>query len=322
MTDPLNPGSFIPPTDFYVILPFGDPPQLRELDFTARLGKGDIFFLVDTTGSMGAAIGNVRTSLSTVIVPALAGAIADVVMGVGDYRDFPTSPYGDTGDFSYITRQVMTRSVPDVQTALNTLAAGGGGDIPEAMLEGLYGAVTGGACGPDGGFGAACFRRDSFPIIVVVTDAEAHNGPGGVNPYSGVSAVDWPTTVAALTGASVKIVGVGTPFVVLPPPFPTTDAARPHLEALATATSSRSFTGDLTVYTAPGGVVSTSVVDGVLALVGSTLQDVTSRNIDDASDAVDATQFIKAVTPLRATRATRFDTTTFFGVAGGTMIIF
>jgi len=322
-TDPLSPSSFIPPTDFYVVLPYADPPVVRELDFTARLGKGDVFFLVDTTGSMGLAIGNVRTSLSTVIVPALSAAIADVVMGVGDYRDFPVAPYGDTGDWPYITRQTMTADVGAVQTGLNTLAAGGGADVPESMLEGLHGAVSGRPCGPDGGFGGACFRDDSFPIIVLVTDAEAHNGPGGVNPYSGVAAVDWATTIAALTGSSVKVVGVAVSVgLPIPFPFPIPVAARPHLEALATATGSRSSTGALTVYDAPGGSVSTAVVDGVLALVGSTEQDVTSRNIDDASDAVDATRFIKMVAPYSATRATRYDATTFYGVAGGTTIRF
>lgn len=318
-TDPLSPSSFIPPTDFYVVLPYGDPPVLRELDFTARLGKGDVFFLVDTTGSMGLAIGNVRTSLSTVIVPALSAAIADVVMGVGDYRDFPVDPYGNTGDWTYVTRQTMTADVGAVQTGLNTLAAGGGGDVPESMLEGLHGAVSGRPCGPDGGFGGACFRDDSFPIIVLVTDAETHNGPGGANPYSGVAAVDWASTVAELSSGSVKVVGVG---VSIPFPFPIPVAARPHLEALATATGSRSSTGALTVYDAPGGSVSTAVVDGVLALVGSTEQDVTSRNIDDPSDAVDATRFIKMVAPYSATRATRYDETTFYGVAGGTTIRF
>ena len=42
----------------------------------------------------------------------------------------------------------------------------------------------------------------------------------------------------------------------------------------------------------------------------------------DESDAVDARMFIQRVTPLRATRATRFDATTFYGVAGGTTITF
>jgi len=319
-TDPTDPSSTIPATDFYVVLPYEGPEERRELDFTARLGKGDIFFLVDTTGSMGTAIGNVRSSLSGTIVPAVQDAIADVVMGVGDFRDFPVDPYGNTGDWSYTLRQMITDDIAAVQTALNGLSAGGGGDGPEAALEGLHGATAGGSC-PDG-FGGACFRADTHPIIVVVTDAEMHNGPGGANPYSGVTAVTWDETVTALTANDVKIVGAAVDPISVGFPFPLPNVARPHLESLANATDSRKADGGLTVYDAPGGSVSEAVVDGIVDLVGATTQDVTSETLDDTSDSVDATRFIKAVTPVRATRATDFDDTTFYGVAGGTTITF
>lgn len=322
-TDPRSAASFIPPTDFYVVLPHGDPPVVRELDFAARLGRGDIFFLVDTTGSMGTAITNVRSSLSTMIVPAVQAAIADVVMGVGDYRDFPVDPYGDPGDWAFTMRQAMTPDVAAVQTALNALRAGGGNDGPESALEGLHGAAVGGSC-PDG-FGQACFRNDSHPIIVLVTDAEMHNGPGGANAYSGIAgAHTFTETVAALNARSVKVVGVAVDPAPFPFPIPVPLAARPHLLELARGTSSRSLSGAETVYDAPGGSVSRAVVDGIADLVGATTQDVDSATRDDPSDAegVDARRFIQEVRPLRATRATRFDATTFYGVAGGTTITF
>lgn len=320
-TDPTSATSTIPPTDFYVVLPYMDPPQLRELEFRARLGKGDIFFLVDTTGSMGLAITNVRTSLSSTIVPAVADAIADVRMGVGDYRDFSTSPYGGAGDYPFMLRQTMTDDTSRVQTALNALSAAGGGDGPESMLEGLHGAVTGGGCAD--GFGSACFRNDSHPIIVVVTDAPTHNGPGGDANYDGtVSARSWSETIAALNAGGVKIVGAAVDGVPFPLPIPIPPASQADLEQLARATGSMAASGSLTVYPSPGGEVSGAVVDGIVDLVGAETQDVTSRSIDDPSDAVDATRFIKAVTPLRATRATRFDATTFYEVAGGTAVTF
>ncbi len=323
-TDPLSAASTIPATDFYVILPYGGAPELRELDFRARLGKGDVFFVVDTTGSMGVAISNVRSSLSSTIVPAVADAIADVQMGVGDFRDFPNGTYGDAGDWPYRLRQSMTTDIGAVQTALNSLAAGGGADGPEAMLEGLIGGVTGTSCGT-GTFGTACFRTDSHPIIVLVTDAPAHNNPSGDANYSGVAAHGWSETVSAMTSESVKMVGVsvdsGVPFP-FPFPIPTSSGARRDLEAMANATSSRSASGSPTVYDATGGAVSGSVVDGIVDLVGAATQDVTSSTIDDPSDAVDATRFIQSITPLRASRATSFDATTFYGVAGGTTITF
>src|SRR5690606_37078806 len=123
------------------------------------------------------------------------------------------------------------------------------------------------------------------------------------DPYSGVSARTWSEMTAALNAASAKVVGAAVNPLPGGFPFPLPNAARPHLAELARATSSRALDGSLTVYAAPGGSVSTAVVDGIVALVGATRQDVTSRTIDDPSDpaGVDATRFITAVTPVRAT---------------------
>jgi hypothetical protein len=321
-TDPTDRSDRIPDTDFYVVLPYMEAPIHRPLDFRARLGRADIFFLVDTTGSMGAAITNVTTSLSTTIVPAVNDAIADAVMGVGDYRDFPVDPHGDPGDWAFQIRQTMTSDLTSVQTALRGLRAGGGNDGPESATEGLFRSASGDTC-PDG-FGEACFRFSSHPIIVLVTDAQFHNGPDTTNDYGSAvpTARTWSETTAALNANDVKVVGVAVDFAPFPLPFPIPVASEPDLRALATATDSRSSTGTLTVFTAASGSVSTSVVDGIVDLVGASEQDVSARELDDDSDAVDATQFIQAITPLRATRATRFDDTTFFGVAGGTTVTF
>lgn len=319
-TDPTNSTSFIPPEDFYVVLPYMDPPQLRELSFRARLGRADVFFLIDTTGSMLGALNNVRGSLRDTIVPALDGAIADLAMGVGDFRDFDVSPFGSTGDWTVVVRQPMTSDVPTVQASLDSLRVGGGGDIPEASTEALY-ETAAGTCAAGTGFGGACFRTMSHPIVVHVTDAVFHNGPDPVNDYGAAvpSARSWTMAVDALNANDVNVVGVAVNLVsvpFLPPP------ARPDLQELTRLTDSRGASGALTVYNAPSGMVSTSVVDGIVDLVGAESQDVSSRNEDDPSDALDATQFIARVTPLRASRATSFDATTFYGVAGGTEVVF
>lgn len=306
-TDPRDAASTIPATDFYVILPYEDPAQVRELDFTARLGKADVFFLIDTTGSMGGAISNVQSTLSSVIVPAIEASIADARMGVGDYRDFPVSPYGSSGDWAFRLRQAMTDSVPAVQSALGTLSAGGGADGPESMTEALYETANGG-CSGGGGRGQACFRADATPIVVVVTDVVTHNGPGGANGYS-FGARRWDESMAALNAIGAKVLGVRVGF-------------SDHLNELANATSSRRADGSPTVYPAPGGSVDRAVVDGIVDLAGGVPQDVSRRTIDDTSDEIDATQFIKEVRPLRATRMVTMDATTFFGVPGGTTVTF
>ena len=196
-TNPADANSFIPPEDFYVILPYQDPAEVRELDFTARLGRADVFFLVDTTSSMLTAINNVRSSLSGTIVPALEDAIADLRMGVGDYRDFPVSPYGAGVDYPFRLGLAMTDNVGQVQSALDALSLGDGADPPESQLEGYFGAV-GGSCAAGPGIGRACFRTESHPIIVSVTDAPMHNDPRGAEPYGGVAAQSFSGTMALL----------------------------------------------------------------------------------------------------------------------------
>jgi hypothetical protein len=303
-TDPLDPGSTIPPTDYYVVLPYLDPPDWRDLDFTARLGKGDIFFLVDTTGSMATAINNVRSSLAGVIVPGVNAAIA--------------APFGDVGDWTFQLRQRITNDTAAVQTALNGLRVGGGNDGPEAQLEGLFQTVDGGDCGAGGGFGAACFREDSHPIIVVVTDAPAHNDGVAANAYdSTVSAHTWSETMAALNAHNVKILGAAVKVMAIIP-----SEAQADLTQAARDTSSFNRAGDPTVYPAVGGAVSDVVVGGIVDLVAAERQDVGARSIDDPSDAVDATLFIKEIRPVWASDATRFDDVAFYGVSGGTTVRF
>ena len=330
-TNPRDPNSHPPATDFYLLLPFGGTRQERQIDFTARLGRADIYFLVDTTASMMPPIDNVRRSLATQIVPAVQAQIADVVMGVGDFRDFPDGVHGraraTNPDYAYTNRQSMTANMSLVEGALNALTIGDGIDLPEASTEALYRTVTGACADGSGGFGTPCFRTMSHPIIVHVTDAPFHDGPDPTNDYSRsppvpVDAHGWTETLAALTTRNVEIVGAA---VSSGPPIPPLEMfdSQSDLTALAMATGSRAASGSTTVYRCEGGQVSTAVVNGIVELVGSLTQDVSARSVDDTSDSVDATRFIRALSPVSATRSIdHMDATTFYGVPGGTTLRF
>ena len=326
-TDPTSAASTIPATDFYVVLPYNDPEVHRALNFTARLGRADIYFLVDTTGSMTAALNNVRTSLATQIVPAINDAIADAVMGVGDFRDYyDSSPgadpmmFGGPGDYVYMNRQSMTADTAAVQSALNALRIGGGNDGPESSTEALYLAAAG-TCSGGSGFGQACFRSMSHPIIVHVTDAPFHNGPGNSNPYlPAFNLHTFSQMTAALNAQNVKIVGaaIGTMIFGI-----ASYSSEDDLNATAMATMSRAADGSTTVYRAAGGRVSDQVVAGISDLVGASTQDVSARKLDDTTDTVDATMFITAITPTLSSRpVNHMDATTFYGVPGGATITF
>ncbi len=90
----------------------------------------DVLFLLDATGSMGDEIDQLKTSIDSVAarVAALEGS-PDVRFGMTLYRDrgdaFVTSTYDFTDD------------VEEFRAALAKVQAGGGGDYPEALEEGL-----------------------------------------------------------------------------------------------------------------------------------------------------------------------------------------
>ena len=84
--------------------------------------KVDVFFLSDTTGSMGGIINSVRTNASTILAD--TAGLGDVNWGVGSYKD--------TGDvYTYREEQALTDDTTDVQAGINTWGASGGGDFPE-----------------------------------------------------------------------------------------------------------------------------------------------------------------------------------------------
>ncbi|MEU5949087.1 VWA domain-containing protein [Micromonospora sp. NPDC047465] len=124
--------------------------------------KPDVVLLVDTTGSMGGAIANVRTNLQQVITDVRAAQPS---------AQFAVASYRDTGDGAELfrVRQDLTDDATALQNAVNALAAGGGGDTPEAWVNALV-EVSEGAIG---------YRSGSSRIVVLVGDAPSHDPSNG-----------------------------------------------------------------------------------------------------------------------------------------------
>lgn len=153
----------IPDTDYYLILPFDGPTVNRELEFGSNLRVADVFFLTDTTGSMGGPLSNVRASIATPrtgLIDSITAIIPDTYFGVSHYDDFPTGGFGGTTDRalwpvcpgppgttgcirnSGITVQPPSMSAA-VQATVNAITLGGGSDGPESQVEALYQTITG-----------------------------------------------------------------------------------------------------------------------------------------------------------------------------------
>ncbi|HEU5074256.1 MAG TPA: hypothetical protein VFU02_08785, partial [Polyangiaceae bacterium] len=206
--------------EFFFVLPHGGPEQSATLRFVPRVQKADVFFNIDTTGSMGGVIDGLKTGLSS-IISSTRDRLSDSAFGVASFEDFPDSPYGGTGDEPFTLFAGITTDEAAAQAGANALTIGSGGDGPESGYEALFQAAvgigvsgTGGDFGPfnvSGRIGGAQFRPGALPIIVHATDNESHdivaNGynaayPASYNAHGRVAALD------ALQGIGVRVITI------------------------------------------------------------------------------------------------------------------
>jgi hypothetical protein len=299
-TDPVNPedsprtrGDF-----FFSVLYQEDPdPTQDTLSFSTDIQYADVYFLMDTTGSMSGAITGLRTTLTGTIIPGIDAAITDVQFGVGQHRDYPYDPYGSPGDPAFQNLLYMTDSAADAQAAVETMYAWGGNDTAESQLPALHAVATGCgdgsipgdvACGHPAFIGYPHFRAGSVPIIVLFSDAPFHNEPSGAFDYGGIPGVTPPSyaqTIDALNAIHARFIGVNS------------SGARSYMEQLGRDTGTVDAAGAPFVYDQYGADFGTLVVDAVLNVAHGVPMNIAARAVDDPSDAVDATIFIDRIVP-------------------------
>ena len=283
--------------DFFFILPYQDPAGLqnRPLDFSTNIPALDVFFLMDTTGSMYGEISNLQSALTGTVVPGIQNAVANSQFGVGAFEDFPVDGYGSlhgsdcgrggdsTPDQPFKLRQTITNNTTAVQTAVNSLSNGPGApigcgqDTPESGLEAIYQAATGeGLSGPSPtsvpanhtGIGGVAFRAGTMPVIVDITDALTHGvgetavcsstGEGtGYDANVSTTAHSRAQTKAALANICARVVGISAN-----PGLDVSCTGREYLRDLATTTGARVPPAAWDVGTRPAGCGPTQCCTG------------------------------------------------------------
>jgi hypothetical protein len=302
-TDPNDPGSD-PTTEgnFYFLVPYEEDPDpaMDTLVFSTSLQMADVFFLMDTTGSMGGEISNLKSSLST-IIPQVAAIIPNVWFGVGRFDDYPVSPYGGTSDVVYQLLQRMTDNVALAQNGVDALDRHWGNDGSESSVPALWATATGNGLGgylpptsvcSDTEVGYPCFRPGAVPIIVHITDASFHNGPGNYDPYGGISpAPTYNEAVVALNAIHAKVIGIWSTGGVGP--------VQDHVTAIATDTGAVDVGGNPLVFSVDGtgSGLGGEVVSAINVLANQVPIDISAEGRDDETDAEDATQFIDHIEP-------------------------
>ena len=165
--------------------------------------KADVYFLADTTGSMGGILGAVQAGANNVLT-ALGALGIDMAFGVGNYKDFASGdPYG-------FQHQVSPTNLPaTVTAAINAWSATGGVDFPEANLFALDSLAV-----PPGG--AIGWRPGSKRIIVWFGDAPGHD------PIC--TAVSGAPAAVTEAGATAKLAAEGIAVLAISTATPGLDA--------------------------------------------------------------------------------------------------
>ena len=349
-TDPLDPMDTMDPDDFFVVLPYNAPEhEHQRLVFGTELQVADVYFLSDTTGSMSGAIANVASSLATVIVPAVRAEIPDVQMGAGHFNDCPSGSYGGTPDEPYWHFQSITADDAAVQDALNAFGGsdfpwGGGYDGAEAHVIALWCTATGNgftecassvppqSCpafpdepGPRRGY--PCFRPESLPIIVMVSDAPWHSSPTCTD-----SGCTYDCTSNDFDDALTEMLGIGARFIGVhvnnwDPAYQGFAA----MQDMAIGTGSVDGMGAPLVEQSEDGSVSVAIVEMIATLATATPQDVNAIPQDVIGDPpgaeYDASVFVKDITPYEGfpdapIGFSSMDDTYFHDVVPGTQVTF
>lgn len=315
-------GSVSPRTrgDFVFLVPFNLPPDPTRdtLQFSTNLQRADVYFLMDNTGSMGGTIAALQSGLTGTVIPSITAAIPEAWFGVGGFDDYPIGSYGndtftcgsfydgapriDTAgiahDAAFFQYSTMTASVSDTSAAVGRYQVNCGNDGPESGVAALFAlasrdTLSGYARFPGtspptcaaGGRGAACFRADAVPIVIVMTDVDQHNAPtcgcnyGGDVPGGGPS---YASALSALATLNARVVGIDT-----------SSGARPFLERLVSDTTiargAPGAAGDY-VISAFGGSGLTSTIVELVRRAAQVPLDVSARAVDlaDAGETVDA----------------------------------
>jgi hypothetical protein len=265
--------------------------------FTTGVRYADVYFLVDTTGSMDGEVRELQAAIRTGLAANLNALGPLLRVGMGYFEDYPLSPYGNTGDHSYGHLLELTEDHARLADAAELLPEGYGGDLPESHVAALWGIATGdgsvqmpamsSAVCPLDYFGYPCFRPEGLSLVVMISDAEFHNGPGGEDPYDDrVSCPVFEETAQSLLEAHIRVVSLFFQFAT------NTDA---DYRALGLLTESfNQVDGEPLVFVLPdnSNLLGSTVVDGVRAAVTSIPMNVSARLRDDPSDAVDTAVFI------------------------------
>lgn len=169
---------------------------------TDPLNHLDLAFVVDTTASMGPFINSARAHMVALLRRLTADARTPIALQVAvvEYRDHPPQ------DLSFVTREYeFTSELAAVQKVIAKLAPDGGGDMPEAVLDGIIAAAK-----------RIAWRPHSRRTAILVGDAPPHGwGQRGYAPHGACACgVTVDAATAALESERIVLYALGLTAMV------------------------------------------------------------------------------------------------------------
>ncbi|MEV6598287.1 prepilin-type N-terminal cleavage/methylation domain-containing protein [Actinoplanes sp. NPDC051346] len=163
--------------------------------------KPDIYFLADTTGSMGKALKDVADKAGKIITRVDEFATQQRY-GAGQYKDFPVQaplqPFAYRNDTPIPATDDNGAAAKAAFQEWKNTGAKGGGDLPEANLFALHKLVS-----------AAKFREGSTRIVVWFGDAPGHD-PVCPMISGEANTVTEASVTAELVAANIQVIAIST----------------------------------------------------------------------------------------------------------------
>ncbi|MCA9496531.1 MAG: right-handed parallel beta-helix repeat-containing protein [Nanoarchaeota archaeon] len=189
------------------------------------IGRLDVMFLFDLTGSMGDDISQIKASANSMIAN-ISSSVSDVAFGVGSFMDYPTSynycgyssTYGSaSSDVPFKLDEDVTKNVTSVEDAINSLVMGSGYDGPESYARALKESIN--VSWRDGAKKVVVIFEDNVPHDCNLGDYGCSSSSTGTDPGSdGIAGtgddIAWDVLAAELKAAGITVIVLEADFGV------------------------------------------------------------------------------------------------------------